>query len=81
MLIVGGELMAGAGVAFACTYDFFFLVVAGTIGVISPSAATKYDGAKKIEATDDTFKEAGKVGLSTKADSVTYFDDLKVVAK
>jgi len=40
-----------------------------------------YDGAKKIEATDDTFKEADKVGLWTKADSVTYFDDLKVVAK
>jgi Domain of Unknown Function (DUF1080) len=40
-----------------------------------------YDGAKKIEATDDTFKDTGKVGLWTKADSVTYFDDLKVVAK
>jgi hypothetical protein len=40
-----------------------------------------YDGAKKIEATDDTFKDAGKVGLWTKADSVTYFDDLKVRAK
>ena len=40
-----------------------------------------YDGTKKIEATDDTFKEGGKVGLWTKADSVTYFDDLKVVAK
>lgn len=40
-----------------------------------------YDGAKKIEVTDDTFKDAGKVGLWTKADSVTYFDDLKVVAK
>jgi hypothetical protein len=40
-----------------------------------------YDGAKKIEATDDTFKDAGKVGLWTKADSVTYFDDLKVTAK
>ncbi len=40
-----------------------------------------YDGAKKIEAMDDTFKDAGKVGLWTKADSVTYFDDLKVVAK
>ena len=40
-----------------------------------------YDGAKKIEATDDTFKDGGKVGLWTKADSVTYFDDLKVVAK
>jgi Domain of Unknown Function (DUF1080) len=40
-----------------------------------------YDGTKKIEASDDTFKEAGKVGLWTKADSVTYFDDLKVLAK
>ena len=40
-----------------------------------------YDGQKKIEATDDTFKDAGKVGLWTKADSVTYFDDLVVKAK
>jgi MFS family permease len=37
MLIVGSVLMAGAGIAFACTRNFFFLVVAGTIGVISPS--------------------------------------------
>jgi 3-keto-disaccharide hydrolase len=40
-----------------------------------------YDGSKKMEATDDTFKDAGKVGLWTKADSVTSFDDLKVAAK
>ena len=40
-----------------------------------------YDGVKKIEASDDTFKDGGKVGLWTKADSVTYFDDLKVTAK
>ena len=40
-----------------------------------------YDRDRKIEATDSTFKDAGKVGLWTKADSVTYFDDLKVVAK
>jgi len=40
-----------------------------------------YDGSQKIEATDDTFKDPGKVGLWTKADSVTSFDDLKVVAK
>jgi hypothetical protein len=40
-----------------------------------------FDGAKKIEATDDTFKDAGKVGLWTKADSVTHFDDLRVTAK
>jgi len=42
--------------------------------------AVRWDG-EKIEATDDTFKDAGKVGLWTKADSVTFFDDLKVTAK
>jgi len=40
-----------------------------------------YDGEKKIESTDNTFSEAGKVGMWTKADSVTYFDDLRVTAK
>jgi len=40
-----------------------------------------YDNEKKIDATDETFKDAGKVGLWTKADSVTYFDDLRVAAK
>jgi predicted peroxiredoxin len=34
-----------------------------------------FDGKKVIEATDDSFSEAGKVGVWTKADSVTLFDD------
>ena len=37
-----------------------------------------WDGAKVITHTDATLHDAGKVGLWTKADSVTYFDDLKV---
>ena len=37
MLIVGSLLMAGAGLAFACTNNLFLLILAGTIGVISPS--------------------------------------------
>src|SRR5260370_39514197 len=37
MLIIGSCLMTGAGLAFACTSNFFFLVIAGTIGVVSPS--------------------------------------------
>ena len=37
MLIVGAILMAGAGLAFALSSNFIFLVLAGTIGVISPS--------------------------------------------
>jgi hypothetical protein len=34
-----------------------------------------FDGKKAIEWDDDTFKEAGEVGVWTKADSVTSFDD------
>src|SRR5467141_2202586 len=37
MLIVGALLMTAAGLVFALTRNFFWLVVAGTIGVISPS--------------------------------------------
>lgn len=37
MLIIGAILMAAAGLAFASTHNLFFLIVAGTIGVISPS--------------------------------------------
>lgn len=34
-----------------------------------------FDGKKVIDATDDSFADAGKVGVWTKADSVTLFDD------
>ena len=34
-----------------------------------------FDGKPVIEATDATFADAGKVGVWTKADSVTLFDD------
>ncbi len=34
------------------------------------------DDHKLFEVEDDTFAEAGKIGLWTKADSVIYFDDL-----
>lgn len=36
------------------------------------------DGKKMLEAKDDTFSAAGKVGLWTKADAVTRFDDVQV---
>jgi 3-keto-disaccharide hydrolase len=36
------------------------------------------DGEEYLKVTDGTFKEAGKVGLWTKSDAVTYFDDLTV---
>jgi hypothetical protein len=34
-----------------------------------------YDGKQALEWDDDTFKDPGKVGVWTKADSVTLFDD------
>jgi hypothetical protein len=34
-----------------------------------------FDGKKVIKATDESLKGAGKVGLWTKADSITLFDD------
>lgn len=37
-------------------------------------------GKSVIEVADQTFGEAGKVGLWTKADSITYFDALSVTA-
>jgi hypothetical protein len=36
------------------------------------------DGKKVLDAKDDTFKGPGKVGLWTKADARTYFDEFKV---
>src|SRR5437762_6050927 len=40
-----------------------------------------YDGNRVLDAKDGTFKDTGKVGLWTKADSVMAFDDLSVTAK
>jgi hypothetical protein len=37
-----------------------------------------FDGSKVLDAKDATFKDAGRVGLWTKADSVIEFDDLSV---
>jgi hypothetical protein len=37
-----------------------------------------HEGKKLYEVEDDTFKEPGKVGVWTKADSIIYFDDLQV---
>jgi hypothetical protein len=39
------------------------------------------NGTKLYEVEDSTFTGAGKVGVWTKADSVTHFDDLTIVTK
>jgi hypothetical protein len=40
-----------------------------------------YDGRKYLDARDQTFTTGGKIGLWTKADAQTRFDDLKVSAR
>ena len=40
-----------------------------------------FNGTKLYEVEDATFTQAGKVGVWTKADSVTQFDDLTIVTK
>ena len=36
------------------------------------------NGKLHLDVKDDTFKDAGKIGLWTKADAQTYFDDLVI---
>jgi len=40
-----------------------------------------HDGRKLYEVENESFKDAGKVGLWTKADSVIYFDDFTITVK
>jgi Tfp pilus assembly protein FimT len=40
-----------------------------------------FDGQKAIQWDDDTFKDAGRIGVWTKADSVTLFDDFSFSGK
>ena len=49
-----------------------------TIDVKGNKVTCSLNGKTLIESTDDTFKSAGRIGLWTKADAVTYFDDLKI---
>ena len=46
-----------------------------------PRFEVHFNGSKLYEVEDSTFGQAGKIGVWTKADSVTQFDDLTVVTK
>ena len=46
-----------------------------------PLIEVHFNGAKLYEVEDATVRQAGQVGVWTKADSVTQFDDLTVVTK
>jgi hypothetical protein len=45
------------------------------------SFVVSYNGERLFETEDRTFTKAGKAGLWTKADSVTYFDEFTVTGK
>lgn len=55
----------------------------GTLRVVAkgPLFEVHHNGSKLYEVEDTTFTQAGKVGVWTKADSVTYFDDLAVATQ
>ena len=52
-----------------------------TIKMTGDQIECSLDGKKQLEGKDDTFQKAGKIGLWTKADAQTSFDDLKVSGK
>jgi hypothetical protein len=49
-----------------------------TLRVEGEQFTVALDGRELFHATDQTFSEAGRVGLWTKADSLTHFDDFVV---
>jgi hypothetical protein len=55
----------------------------GTLRVVAKGRLFEvyHAGNRLYEVEDDTFTQAGKVGVWTKADSVTHFDDLAVTTR
>ncbi len=49
-----------------------------TLKAVGRDLEVRMDGKMLIQTADDSLKEAGRVGLWTKGDSVTEFDDLRV---
>ncbi len=81
--VVGGRrtAIAPAGTP-AGTYGIETKVAAGAWHTLrvefqGPEAAVIYDGARLFTVRDETLRDAGKVGVWSKADSVTQFDSLQ----
>jgi hypothetical protein len=49
-----------------------------TVKMVGDAIECSLDGQKQIEAKDSTFTKAGKVGLWTKSDAQSHFDDFQV---
>jgi hypothetical protein len=48
------------------------------VTMVGPKITCYFDGKRYLDAEDATFPEAGMVGLWSKADAQSYFDDLSV---
>jgi hypothetical protein len=74
--VVGGkrEQIAGVDVEVTPAWHVLTLEVRGT------KIVATFDATTRLEAEDDRIRDAGLGGLWTKADSVTWFDDLDVAA-
>lgn len=59
--------------------DYRFPVAVASSPVLR-DVAVDWDGKRVIEARDGTFPGAGRVGVWTKADSFTLFDNLTVTS-
>jgi hypothetical protein len=75
--VVGGDRQQFASADAKVTSGEWHMLEAGAHGT---KLNVKWDGAEVISATDATFAQ-GKIGLWTKADSVTAFDDLEATAE
>jgi hypothetical protein len=49
------------------------------ITMVGPKIICYFDGKKSLEAEDSTFPEPGRIGVWSKADAQSYFDDLSVI--
>ena len=52
------------------------LLATGGVGPLETASKVSYDGKQLFEVEDATIPDAGMIGLWTKADSITLFDDL-----
>lgn len=74
--VVNGKRVQFGGVKVKVSSNEWHIIQIRNVG---NKFEASFDGKKLIEATDDTFSNAGKVGLWTKADSYTLFDDLVIL--
>ena len=49
------------------------------ITMIDDKIKCYFNNKLELELTDNTFKNSGKIGLWTKSDAVTYFDNLEII--